>query len=30
MFYDMESKIKGMNHFLLPHTNSSNDDMKYG
>jgi len=30
MFYDQESKIKGMNHFLLPHTNSSNDDMKYG
>jgi len=30
MFYDMEAKIKGMNHFLLPHTNSSNDNMKYG
>jgi chemotaxis protein CheD len=23
-------KIKGMNHFLLPKTNNSNDDMKYG
>lgn len=30
MFYDQQAKIKGMNHFLLPHTNSSNDDMKYG
>jgi chemotaxis protein CheD len=30
MFYDQQTKVKGMNHFLLPHTNSSNDDMKYG
>ena len=30
MFYDKVKKIKGMNHFLLPTTNSSNDDMKYG
>lgn len=30
MFYDNVKKIKGMNHFLLPHTNNSNDDMKYG
>ncbi len=30
MFYDKNLKIKGMNHFLLPTTNSSNDDMKYG
>lgn len=30
MFYDTVQKIKGMNHFLLPTTNSSNDDMKYG
>ncbi|QOG11379.1 chemotaxis protein CheD [Arcobacter sp. FWKO B] len=30
MFYDSVTKVKGMNHFLLPHTNSSNDDMKYG
>jgi chemotaxis protein CheD len=30
MFYDKEKKIKGMNHFLLPSTNNSNDDMKYG
>ncbi|RXK02731.1 chemotaxis protein CheD [Arcobacter sp. CECT 8989] len=30
MFYDEVKKIKGMNHFLLPTTNSSNDDMKYG
>lgn len=30
MFYDDQKKIKGMNHFLLPSTNSTNDDMKYG
>jgi len=30
MFYDKVLKIKGMNHFLLPSTNSSNEDMKYG
>lgn len=30
MFYDSVKKIKGMNHFLLPTTNSTNDDMKYG
>lgn len=30
MFYDTVKKIKAMNHFLLPSTNSTNDDMKYG
>lgn len=30
IFYDKVQKIKGMNHFLLPATNNSNDDMKYG
>ncbi len=30
MFYDKEKKIKGMNHFLLPATENSNEDMKYG
>jgi chemotaxis protein CheD len=30
MFYDQKLQIKGMNHFLLPITNSSNEDMKYG
>lgn len=30
MFYDQKTKIKGMNHFLLPKTSNSNDDMKYG
>jgi chemotaxis protein CheD len=30
IFYDKEQKIKGMNHFLLPSTNNSNEDMKYG
>ncbi len=30
MFYDNKTKIKGMNHFLLPTTSSTNDDMKYG
>ena len=30
MFYDEVKKIKAMNHFLLPTTNNSNEDMKYG
>lgn len=30
MFYDKNVKIKGMNHFLLPATDNSNEDMKYG
>ncbi len=30
MFYDKNKKIKGMNHFLLPATENSNEDMKYG
>ena len=30
MFYDENKKIKAMNHFLLPTTDNSNDDMKYG
>ena len=30
MFYDKITKIKAMNHFLLPTSNNSNDDMKYG
>jgi chemotaxis protein CheD len=30
MFYDKNKKIKAMNHFLLPNTNNSNEDMKYG
>jgi chemotaxis protein CheD len=30
MFYDHITGIKSMNHFLLPHTNNSNNDMKYG
>ena len=30
MFYDKVTKVKGMNHFLLPKTNNTNDDMKYG
>jgi chemotaxis protein CheD len=30
MFYDSQKKIKGMNHFLLPDTSNSSDDMKYG
>jgi len=30
MFYDKSLKIKGMNHFLLPATSNSNEDMKYG
>jgi len=30
MFYDTAKKIKAMNHFLLPTTQNSNDDMKYG
>ncbi len=30
MFYDKNIGIKGMNHFLLPSTSNSNEDMKYG
>jgi chemotaxis protein CheD len=30
MFYDNVKKVKGMNHFLLPTTSNSNEDMKYG
>ncbi len=30
MFYDSIQKVKGMNHFLLPSTKNSNNDMKYG
>jgi len=30
MFYDKNKKVKGMNHFLLPATENSNEDMKYG
>ena len=30
MFYDKVKGIKGMNHFLLPKTSNTNDDMKYG
>ncbi|HIP12419.1 MAG TPA: chemotaxis protein CheD [Arcobacter sp.] len=30
MFYDKSANIKGMNHFLLPATSNSNEDMKYG
>ncbi len=30
MFYDRVKKIKAMNHFLLPTTKNSNEDMKYG
>ena len=30
MFYDKVTKVKAMNHFLLPSSNNSNDDMKYG
>jgi len=30
MFYDKITKIKAMNHFLLPSSSNSNDDMKYG
>ncbi|RXK00873.1 chemotaxis protein CheD [Arcobacter sp. CECT 8986] len=30
MFYDKVTKVKGMNHFLLPSTKNSNEDMKYG
>ena len=30
MFYDKSVNIKGMNHFLLPATSNSNEDMKYG
>lgn len=30
MFYDKVKRIKAMNHFLLPSTDNSNEDMKYG
>lgn len=30
IFYDRVKKVKGMNHFLLPSTSNSNEDMKYG
>ncbi|MEA3315576.1 MAG: chemotaxis protein CheD [Campylobacterota bacterium] len=30
MFYDKSLNIKAMNHFLLPTTSNTNDDMKYG
>lgn len=30
MFYDKNKKIKSMNHFLLPKTDSTISDMKYG
>jgi len=30
MFYDKNKRVKGMNHFLLPATENSNEDMKYG
>ncbi len=30
MFYDKIKKVKAMNHFLLPSTSNSNEDMKYG
>lgn len=30
MFYDKVRKIKAMNHFLLPSTSNTNEDMKYG
>lgn len=30
MFYDKVKKVKAMNHFLLPTTSNSNEDMKYG
>ncbi len=30
MFYDSVTQVKAMNHFLLPSTSSTNDDMKYG
>ena len=30
MFYDKITKIKAMNHFLLPNSSNMNDDMKYG
>jgi len=30
MFYDKNVNVKGMNHFLLPATENSNEDMKYG
>jgi chemotaxis protein CheD len=30
IFYDKIKKIKGMNHFLLPYTQNSKNDMRYG
>jgi chemotaxis protein CheD len=30
MFYDNIKQIKGMNHFLLPHTQNTKSDMRYG
>ena len=30
MFYDKVKRIRAMNHFLLPSTQNSNNDMKYG
>lgn len=30
MFYDRNKKVKSMNHFLLPNTDSTISDMKYG
>lgn len=30
MFYDTNARVKAMNHFLLPSTQNSNQDMKYG
>lgn len=30
MFFDKVKKIRAMNHFLLPSTQNSNNDMKYG
>mgnify|MGYP000019851719 CR=1 FL=1 len=30
MFYCTKTKVKAMNHFLLPSTQNSNEDMKYG
>ncbi len=30
MFYDIKTGIKGMNHFLLPSTQTGSIDMKYG
>jgi chemotaxis protein CheD len=30
MFYCTKTRVKAMNHFLLPSTQNSNEDMKYG